>query len=313
MLTHCFPALFLSLTALVGCQSPASSVAGYQDLAPVRVKVVAHRGCLDAAPENSLPAILNCSSAGVDIVETDVRQTQEGALVIMHDDTVDRMTNGEGLVTEISQSEFSALKLRSRHGGANVSVTDLSPPTLAELLESKPQTLVVNLDVKDVAAYPAVNTMLRKLGQGASIILKTSMSPDGTAYHDFMSIGGAAFMPVIRQCVDEARPTPQIYCARNAQDIEKDFAGLHLYGYELIFRDEAFLRQVADATRGSGLEIWVNLLAPEHAAGHTDSLALEDPDAHWGRIADLGATIMQTDYPEAMRAYLDQRAAGAQP
>ena len=63
-----------------------------------RVIVVAHRGDWRNAPENSLQAIKNCIDMGVDIVEIDVRETKDGHLVLMHDKTINRTTNGKGKV-----------------------------------------------------------------------------------------------------------------------------------------------------------------------------------------------------------------------
>ena len=64
------------------------------------VLVAAHRGDWRNAPENSIQAIKNCIEMGVDMVEIDVRMTKDSALVLMHDNTIDRTTTGEGKVSE---------------------------------------------------------------------------------------------------------------------------------------------------------------------------------------------------------------------
>ena len=61
-----------------------------------QVIVVAHRGDWRNAPENSLQAIQNCIDMGVDMVEIDIRETKDCHLVLMHDKTLDRTTNGKG-------------------------------------------------------------------------------------------------------------------------------------------------------------------------------------------------------------------------
>src|ERR1700678_3312478 len=61
-----------------------------------KVIVVAHRGCWGQVPEVSIAAIKACRPIGADVVELDVRKTRDGVLVLMHDETVDRMTSGTG-------------------------------------------------------------------------------------------------------------------------------------------------------------------------------------------------------------------------
>ena len=62
------------------------------------VTVVAHRGDWRNSPENSMQAFRNCLEMGVDMIEIDVRKTKDNELVIIHDATVDRTTNGKGKV-----------------------------------------------------------------------------------------------------------------------------------------------------------------------------------------------------------------------
>lgn len=62
------------------------------------VKIVAHRGANEYAPENTLAAAALCVAWGVDIVEVDVRRTRDGVYVLLHDATLDRTTDGAGPV-----------------------------------------------------------------------------------------------------------------------------------------------------------------------------------------------------------------------
>jgi glycerophosphoryl diester phosphodiesterase len=61
---------------------------------------------LDSVPENSLAALERCIELGVDMMETDIHRTRDGALVIMHDDTVDRTTDGTGAVADLTLLHF---------------------------------------------------------------------------------------------------------------------------------------------------------------------------------------------------------------
>jgi glycerophosphoryl diester phosphodiesterase len=81
------------------------------DMTCTEVLVCAHRGLKVSAPENSLPAVRDAVDLGLDLVEVDVRDTADDRLVIMHDDTVDRTTDGTGRVDELTFDEIRALHL----------------------------------------------------------------------------------------------------------------------------------------------------------------------------------------------------------
>ena len=77
------------------------------------VLVVAHRGDWRNFPENSLEGIENAIKMGVDIVELDVQRTQDGVLILMHDETLNRTTTGKGKVSEVTMDYISNLYLRN--------------------------------------------------------------------------------------------------------------------------------------------------------------------------------------------------------
>lgn len=78
------------------------------DRTPAATRIVAHRGLLTHAPENTLANFDACLSLHLDI-ELDVRRTRDGQLVVLHDDTVDRTTTGKGKVSALSLREVQAL------------------------------------------------------------------------------------------------------------------------------------------------------------------------------------------------------------
>jgi len=83
---------------------PASALAG--DLCPV---VVAHKTNPNAAPENTVPGIASVPATGARWVEMDLRDSKSGYSVLMHDDTVDRTTNGTGKVAELGLTAMTAM------------------------------------------------------------------------------------------------------------------------------------------------------------------------------------------------------------
>src|SRR2546423_13072452 len=81
-----------------------------------RIIVIAHRGANKFAPENTLAAFRKAIELGCDYVELDVRRTRDGALILMHDRTVDRTTNGTGQVSELTLSQIRSLDAGSKAG-----------------------------------------------------------------------------------------------------------------------------------------------------------------------------------------------------
>lgn len=74
-----------------------------------RMWIVGHRGVRALEPENTMRSFKRAIELGVDGIETDVQVTKNGALVLMHDHTVDRTTNGTGRVDSLSLQELRAL------------------------------------------------------------------------------------------------------------------------------------------------------------------------------------------------------------
>ena len=93
--------------------------------------VVGHRGAAGLAPENTMPSFELAHELGADAIELDVHRSRDGALVVMHDSTVDRTTNGLGQISDLSLAEIQALDASGKesHGDAPTHV-----PTLDEVL-----------------------------------------------------------------------------------------------------------------------------------------------------------------------------------
>lgn len=94
--------------------------------------VVAHRGDSSSAPENTVPAFEAALRSGSTVIETDVRLTADGYAVIIHDDTVDRTTNGTGKVSELTLTQLRSLDAGSWY---DPSFAGTRVPVLAEFLD----------------------------------------------------------------------------------------------------------------------------------------------------------------------------------
>ena len=106
-------------------------------------RVIGHRGGTSQWPENTLFAFEHSIRKGVDVIETDVRASIDGELFLMHDSTVDRTTNGKGVV-ELLSSEFIR-NLRVKHSDPN---KILFVPTIDEFLTRTKGTRL-NIEMKN--------------------------------------------------------------------------------------------------------------------------------------------------------------------
>src|SRR5215467_10976877 len=118
----------------------------------------AHRGEHLRHPENSLPAIQAAIDAGVDYVELDVRTSSDGYLVLMHDSTVDRMTNGKGAIRDMTFADIRKLDLGARFPGR---FPDLQVPTFDEALELCKGKIGIYVDTKSAAPKDLVAAIER--------------------------------------------------------------------------------------------------------------------------------------------------------
>lgn len=76
---------------------------------PETLLIIAHRGASGLAPENTLPAIDSALAAGADYIEIDVQLSKDQQVIVMHDETVDRTTNGSGRVSRLNFAEIQEL------------------------------------------------------------------------------------------------------------------------------------------------------------------------------------------------------------
>lgn len=114
------------------------------------IYVAAHRGWSEKYPENTMEAFRRAVEIEVDQIETDIRVTKDGELVLIHDATVDRTTNGLGLVKEMTLTELRALdagiKTAPEFKGAKI-------PTFIEFMEFIKDHPTMTLDI-ELKEYP---------------------------------------------------------------------------------------------------------------------------------------------------------------
>ena len=141
-----------------------------------KVWLCAHRGntqkgMKEGIPENSLPAIEHSVKAGGEMIELDARPTSDGVVVLMHDNTIDRTTNGSGAVGDFTYQHLQQFYLKDASGN----ITGERIPTLEEAMKKGIGKVYYNLDI--VNKNVAVNTivaLLKKLDLEGSTLLYVS-------------------------------------------------------------------------------------------------------------------------------------------
>ena len=111
-------ALFRNLRNLLGMAVviEVANLALYRAMrgpGPETVQIVAHRGGASLEPENTEAAFRNAARIGADWIEFDIHRTVDGVLVIMHDDTVNRMTNGIGFIKDMTWAQIHELRVNN--------------------------------------------------------------------------------------------------------------------------------------------------------------------------------------------------------
>lgn len=136
----------------------------------------AHRGFSGAYPENTMLAFQKALEAGCDGIELDVHLSADGEMVVIHDETLDRTTNGSGWVGKTS---LAALQKLDASGRFPEKTGDKRIPTLRQVLEwGKHTPLDFNLELKtNILEYPGIEEkvigLVRRLGMEKRVILSS--------------------------------------------------------------------------------------------------------------------------------------------
>lgn len=257
-----------------------------------QVMVSAHRGDWRNAPENSLQAIQNCIDMGVDIVEVDLRTTKDGHLVLLHDRTLDRTTTGFGEVGKLTLAELGGLRLLNGYGVS----THHKIPTLEEAMNLVKGKILIYLD-KSYNSIP-----------DAYEILERTDTVDHAIFY--------GNKPVEQVCADYGELCDKIHYMpkingsplHNSDYVESFVSTMRPKGFLVHFaKEDSSALSCIPAIKKHNIRVWASPLWAEICAGHTDDIAVYDPDASWGWLIERGANILCTDRPALMLEYLRAR------
>jgi glycerophosphoryl diester phosphodiesterase len=236
--------------------------------------VIAHRGNHTRAHENTLTAIEHAIEAGVDYVEIDVRRTADGNYVLIHDSTVDRMTDGHGTVAQMTLAQLQSLHVR------NAKRPQIPPdhvPTFNEALGAIKGRINIYLDFK-AGDRAAVAKAIRDAGVTKQILVYDAAE----SMEEWRRV--APELPLIVSPPEDAKTPQQL----------ADFVSKH--SVEILDGSwKVYSREMVEAAKRAGARTWPDIQSVREDANYFE------------KVIALGFTGVQTDHPEELIGWLTQQ------
>ena len=259
------------------------------------IAVISHRGDWRNYPENSIPAIESIIRMGVDMMELDVKMTKDSVMVLMHDKTINRMTNGKGLVSDITYDSLMTFNMKRAH---NVTTDSIKVPTLRQAFECCKDRILINVDHAH-NYYKEIVELAEEMGMTGQVLMKGKKSIDQVAADMAPYKNNLLYMPIIDINKEKGQQLFYDYVNR----------GIVPMAFEVCWQEngEEMEKCVAEIKK-MGSKLWVNTFWPSVCGGfgNDDDAALDaaDPADVYGQYVEMGATLIQTDRPEMLIKYL---------
>jgi glycerophosphoryl diester phosphodiesterase len=230
--------------------------------------VIAHRGDHTEAPENTLKAFEDAIATGVDYVEVDVRASRDGELVVMHDATLDRMTQASGNVKDYTWRELQQLfvvdKERPALGKHRI-------PSLAQVLEICKGKIGIYLDFKEGDIAKSWQLILTRKMEG-HVVVYINQPEQLSVWKSRSPV--PPLMVSLPDSVKDPRTYQNFQRVANAQIIDGSY------------RD--YTPELVRAINQQGQSVWVDVQQKGEDA------------ALWTKVFALGVQGMQTDHPREL-------------
>ena len=236
------------------------------------VSLVGHRGALASAPENTLPSFAEGLAQGADVLELDVHLSRDRELVVIHDFTVDRTTDGKGYVKDLTVAELKRLDAGSRFSPA---LTHTRIPLLREVLEWAKGRVWLAIEIKsDWITYDGIEAALVDQLQRAAMT-------DQVMVISF------------DHC-----------CLKRVKDLAPDTTTGILYNARLVDPVMVARSARADVLRPRWRFASIAEIEAVHAAGLVYSPWGPNDPAIWRRLVEMGVDTLSADRPADLRAVL---------
>ncbi|GIV95421.1 MAG: glycerophosphoryl diester phosphodiesterase [Herpetosiphonaceae bacterium] len=234
--------------------------------------IIGHRGASGYAPENTMVSFERAIALRADAIELDVHPTSDGELVVIHDPTLERTTNGEGLV-----SAHTLAQIRELDAGSwfDPGFKGCRVPTLQEVLEWARNRVKVIIEIKlGPMFYPNIEELV------IATLDRTGMRGDALVI------------------------SFDHFCVRRVKELAPDIATGVLYAARTIDP----VRLARDANADALLPYWALLTPKEVEAAHDAGLFIAPwggPEQDYRYILSLGVDAVASDFPDRPRLVLE--------
>lgn len=278
--------IYGSLAGATG--KPATESAFFKQSDRLRPLAIAHRGGAGLFPENTLYAFERAADLGVDVIELDVRSAADGTLVVMHDATVERTTDGDGKVVDMALDrlkKFDAGFRFSPDGGKTFPFRGrgITIPTLLEVFTALP---AMRFNIEPKQNEPSIIKPLCAIIDERKMIDKT--------------VVGSFTQSIID---DFRRECPEVATSASTTEVAK-FLGLYKAGLTESFSPPMKALQIPEFTGVSKEFV---------AAAHERNLQVHvwtiNETADMKRLFDMNVDGIMTDYPDRLLELLDRKKA----
>jgi glycerophosphoryl diester phosphodiesterase len=240
-----------------------------------KIIVIAHRGDHTIAPENSILAIQNAIIDGADYVELDIRTTEDGKLVLMHDATVDRMTNGKGKIKELLFDSIRNLKLFNK---TTTNSDTLQVPTFEEALHVCKNKINIYLDFKD-ADVQKVLSAIKAAGMENQVVVYINAPNQYADWRKWM-------------------PTMPLILSLNKKVKDSNEMGAYLKNNPIDILDGNWTEYNSETVKAAlqhGVPVWA------------DMQSIIEDENYWLKGIKLGILGIQTDHPKELVQFIKNK------
>jgi glycerophosphoryl diester phosphodiesterase len=247
----------------------------------------AHRGGAALAPENTMEAFRHAvEDWGVDMLEMDVRASADGRIVVIHDATVDRTTDGTGAVARMPWGALSELdagyRFHDLNGGASFRGSGVRLPLFEEVLEAFPRTRL-NVEIKDASAAHGLVELIHRFAAEQRVLVAAEHERCRRSVRGYQGPWGASARQLVRFWLIHDTPLSVLYTPR-ADILQVPFTWKErtVVTRRLLF--EAHRRNIP-------VHVWT-----------------VDEEILMRRLLELGVDGLQTDRPDRLAVVLSEQA-----
>lgn len=234
-----------------------------------KLVVIAHRGNHVDVPENTIASFKEAIKAGADYVEVDLRTSKDGQLVVVHDATVDRTTDGKGRVADLTLAELRALKVLNGEKKSH------RIPEFKEVLKVCKGEINIYLDFKE-ADVTQTWEQIRDAGMEKQVVVYLNKIPQ---YKQWRNV--APQMPLMTSLIDEVKNSAQL--------------NIFLGQVKIEVLDNIASPDMVRTAGEKGVAVWLDVQNPS-----------EGPDT-WEEALAKGVHGLQTDHPAKLVAFLKDK------